>query len=253
MTYSPELQLPVDIDELQGMMDRYADPGSWRPYPYEPPIITQIGTQINNTMMTDITLPNLQLHRSTAELSFDWKAFFSAFYHEQYTIDRLKRQNGKKSTAIVPFPTSHPLVLPTSLIGSASMCRLDDLEEECQVYRARMIAYHGASDMPSIGVDKLSQCVYTDVKIHAAWKRAGDLVRKHDMQLGECRGQMCYVEDPGSWGWKKWNWRYVRNMAPKWYNHAWEDEMDGGKTTVSEDEVVVEAERMARAWEKGLA
>jgi hypothetical protein len=200
MTYSPELQLPVDIDELPGMMDRYADPGSWRPYPFEPPIITQIGTRINNTIMTDITLPNLQLHRFTAELSFYWKTFFSAFYHEQYTIDRLKRQNGKKSTAIVPFPTSHPLVLPMSLIGLASICRLGDLEKEGQVYRARMISYHGASNTPARGVDKLSQCVYTDVKFCAVLTRAGDLVRKNDMQFGECRGQMCYVEDPGSWG-----------------------------------------------------
>lgn len=41
----------------------------------------------------------------------------------------------------------------------------------------------------------------------------------------------------------------------QWYQHGWENETHGGATVwyIEEDEEAWEVERMARAWEKGMA
>ncbi|KAH7093614.1 hypothetical protein FB567DRAFT_576264 [Paraphoma chrysanthemicola] len=206
----------------------------------------------NNTTLTEITLPNLQFHRSTAEVSFDWKSLFTALYREQLTITELKQQNGKPYAAIERLPTSRPLVMRLRNIERVPELDSNRFEEECEVLRPRFASYLNDAGCPLDGVDTLIKRVQNELKTLTFWMQMNELICKYDLQRAVCRGQMYCVEDPGSWGWKEHN-PWDPTMEPRWYNNAWEDPDDGGRTTISEDALVLEVESMARAWEKGLA
>jgi ABC-type microcin C transport system duplicated ATPase subunit YejF len=76
--------------------------------------------------------------------------------------------------------------------------------------------------------------------------RVDEVIIRHDLQLAKCCGHVVVVEEPEENGWKKW-----KKGPIGWYNNALEIPRDGMKTCWSEDEIMIEVERMARAWEKG--
>jgi hypothetical protein len=59
-------------------------------------------------------------------------------------------------------------------------------------------------------------------------------------------GQITAVDAPEKNGWKKW-----RSGPVKWYHDASVHPRDAGKTCWGEDDVVIDVECMARAWEMG--
>jgi hypothetical protein len=106
---------------------------------------------------------------------------------------------------------------------------------------------------PSADFDKMVKHRHVCIKNLEGATRLGELFTTLDLEVGEYRGVVCWVEDPQGRGWRQWTGRQDPDLVGCWYNHAWEDPGDGGRTTFSEEIEVVEAERMARAWEKGWA
>ncbi|KAF2027305.1 hypothetical protein EK21DRAFT_114934 [Setomelanomma holmii] len=174
---TPLLASPrLNFGHFQGLMQHYKTVQPWHKSAHNPPVISRIGTQLNNTMMTDIDLPNLQFQPNSWDMSLNWIELLSAFYHEQLMIAKLKRENGRAYTSLVQLPTSRPAIFPTSVLHGFRNFGLHQLWEQCRALRPRYRSYYAASNLrcPS-DIQARIQYNYLAVKQVITWTRAGEL------------------------------------------------------------------------------
>jgi hypothetical protein len=242
---------PRDVDKIQALVDRYVDVQLWRRGGGLPPFIARIGTQRNYTMLSDVTIPGLTFHRLRGEISVDWVDLYSRFFGEEYATAKLKAQSNITIPDVVPLPTVRPFIADRDHIELVAYRDQGISEQRRQARMPRFRWYLNGE--PWAGFDKMFNHRHISMKGLEGATRLKDLFTTLDLEVGEYRGVVCWVEDPQGRGWRQWTVRQDPDLVGRWYNHAWEDPADGGRTTFLEEIEVVEAERMARAWEKGRA
>jgi hypothetical protein len=211
-------------------------------------VVTRIGQDVNKTIFSDLPLPQVAFHDATKEISLDWKALFDAIFNEEHLLSKFKAQNGKWTPSTPAIDLAYPIVCS---LHPADMPSSHDLAERIRVREARA-HYLGWYKLPSERGLHYNNCVQGALQRLIDFRdslRMSDMFAMYNFEIGTCRGQELAVQDPAQNGWKRWSWRL--GLQINWYNHAWEDPRDRGRTTWSTDPLVVEVERMARAWEKG--
>jgi hypothetical protein len=214
-------------------------------------VVTQIGQDINKTLFSDLPLPEFTRHEATAEISINWKAHFTLIFNEEYLLSRLKAQAGITTPSTPQIDLAYPIIIPFDLDEMPSS---NDFDQRIQV-RQRRAQRLGWYKPPAVQDATYKEYVEGALQRFTTFQnllRLSDVFIAHDLWLVECRGNEYAVQEPRQNG---WNWpsrRMTRLYGSLLYNHMWEDPKHGGRTTWSEDPLVIEVEGMARAWEKGL-
>ncbi|KAH7082679.1 hypothetical protein BKA63DRAFT_560894 [Paraphoma chrysanthemicola] len=243
--------LGTNFDVLEELVHDHQEQRGSNDFDIENKVITRIGANLNKSYVTDLTLPQLEIQRNTNEISLNWKALFNGAFQEERLISTLQAKVGSDFPSIPYIDLTRPIVLSPRMMG------MDDISSSLalrlQVRRHRIERLD--SEKPSsTDIQTIAQHSLERFWVMCHFLRLSELLSMYKLEHAECRGHMVYyVEDPRVNGWTLLARRNRRRSFLEWYNNAWEDPADEGRTTWSEDLHVVETERMARAWEKGMA
>ncbi|KAF2832469.1 hypothetical protein CC86DRAFT_401233 [Ophiobolus disseminans] len=247
---------PVTFSDFENFVQYYEDePGSqW--WAQDLGAVTRIGLGINDTYISDAIIPCVEIHQATGEISINWKKLFTSCFKEEFLLSTLQAEQGIHTPSTAPWDLAYPIVHLKRIAcdPESNVQNLPDYAMRVAVRQRRALVYgwfrpddeqeSEYKDAVKGAISRLQRCSDSI--------RVSELLHGRRLKSAEGSGWIYYVEDPELHGWKQWGWRRNRFADADWYNHAWEDSKDRGRTTWSEHAVVVEAERMARAWEKGL-
>jgi hypothetical protein len=210
--------------------------------------VVRVGLGINDTYCCDSIMPAVTTHESTREISLNWKELYTNFFREEHLLSSLKAAKGIASPSIAPIDLSYPMVMGRQLkhtlsdpIALIKQSRDWPMLLAVHQRRTKSLSWpenHKASEESVVHLIKIRRCL-----------RNNQTIAELNLQLAETRGEILFVEDPARNGWKRYTQRQRRRCRVEWYNHAHQER---GATTLSKDLVVVEVERLARSWEKGM-
>ncbi|KAJ4384854.1 hypothetical protein N0V86_000457 [Didymella sp. IMI 355093] len=161
--------------------------------------VTRIGTEPNNTYMTDIALPALRMHRDTEHISFQWKELFAPIYQEEYRISVHKAAHDITSPSMMTLPTKFPIVIAAEFLHYHQRNGTEDSWIRTEVQRPRYRHLAPPDERPY---------GFASRKTFLFWKNIDDQLRNLEQyrdsvrlkELIAARG-LRWIEIEGGWGW----------------------------------------------------
>lgn len=227
--------------------------------------MVRIGSGVTNTYMLDALLPPITSHSTTQEISLEWPHLFTNFFREEQLFSSLKAAEGIHTPSIRPVRLRYPMIIGSGIPASRTSSTTNNGSSAWPMllavrqHRAKVLSWpqHENENDPHERTNAQQESDFKDAT-EGALARLLDLrgilltsqiMMERNLQPAMCRGSVFFVEDPGLNGWKKYSVRQRRlfRNGVVWYNHA----KTVGGWMASKDLVVMEVQRMARAWERG--
>jgi len=248
---SLEDEQSADSRELKDLITAHINRWTTSAYMDQSYVVTCIGPDANNKYFTNAAIPSVVMHGATSEISLDWKALFTIAFGEVQQLLNIKAATGCDLLHERHWDLDYPIVFTSEEMG---LWQLTDYAPYLKVFDRRGVILGWFSEEESRALPpsyyKSATFLIRRLEAFISTVCINGIFDHVDGDCGESRGVVYWVQDPAQNGWTR---NHSHGRRTDWVNHAWENPRDGGRTTWSEDPLVIEVEGMARAWEKGLA